>query len=72
LLVLKFTAPNVPLTSTGMVGATMKPRLSTDRPENALIESDMLEFCLFGKTTVTYHNPTRRNTYNGLEVDKIV
>jgi hypothetical protein len=55
-----------------MVGATMKPRLSTDRPENALIESDMLEFCLFGKTTVTYHNPTRRNTYNGLEVDKIV
>ena len=71
-MVLKFTVPNGPLTSTGMVGATMKSRLSTDRLENALIESDMLVFCLFGKTTVTYHNPSRRDTYSGLEVDKIV
>ena len=44
----------------------------TDRPENARIEDGMLVFCLFGKTTVTYHNPSRRDTYSGLEVDKIV
>jgi hypothetical protein len=35
-------------------------------------EDGTLSFCLFGKTTVTYHNPSRRDTYSGLEVDKII
>jgi hypothetical protein len=31
-----------------------------------------LSFCLLGKTQVTYHNPSRRDTFSGLEVEKTV
>ncbi len=31
-----------------------------------------LSFCLLGKTAVTYHNPSRRDTFSGLETEKII
>ncbi len=31
-----------------------------------------LSFCLLGETEVTYHNPSRRDTFNGLEAEKTV
>jgi hypothetical protein len=31
-----------------------------------------LSFCLLGKTDVTYHNPSRRDTFNGIEAEKTV
>ena len=33
---------------------------------------DKLSFRLLGKTDVTYHNPSRCDTFSGLEVEKTV
>lgn len=52
----------------GQLQLALRPAL----PGDWFDADDCLSFRLFGKTDVTYHNPSRRDTFSGLEAEKTV